>query len=166
MNVLILSIDTSGRNGSIGLFDHTAGSLAGHIEPLSGAAYSEQLIPKLTALLEREHRAASDIDAFVIASGPGSFTGLRVGIATVKALADVLQKPIAAVSVLDAVACVAMTGAKERIFVALDAGRKQVYVGEFQLDGRTRSPISERLLDISAFAAELVHDSTRVVTPD
>ena len=67
-----------------------------------GSAFSAQLIPEVAALLTKHGFARDDIDGFVVASGPGSFTGLRVGLAAVKALAEVLEKPIAAVSLLKA----------------------------------------------------------------
>ncbi len=68
----------------------------------------------------------------MVASGPGSFTGLRVGLAAVKALAEVLQKPIVAVSVLEAVAC--SGSARGRVLALLDAGRGDVYAGDYELD--------------------------------
>ena len=173
-DMLIVSIDTAGKNGSIGLFgcDVASGGIitsAGDIETLTGGAYSAELIPKLAELLKRSNHAKTDIDAFVVASGPGSFTGLRVGLSTVKALADALDKPIAAVSVLEAVA--RKSGAQGRFVVALDAGRKQVYVADFEGDSRdgigTRyQSLRERLLDLSVFSAELRNDSPLIATPD
>src|SRR6185437_7620628 len=100
--MLIVTIDTAGKNGSVGVFGYNVGAggvaIAGQIETLTGGSYSAELIPKLIQLLERAQRSKSEIDGFVVASGPGSFTGLRVGLSTVKALADALNKPIAAVS--------------------------------------------------------------------
>jgi tRNA threonylcarbamoyladenosine biosynthesis protein TsaB len=165
--MLIVAIDTSGKNGSIAVvsFNSDGGGLAlsGQVEPLTGGSYSAELIPKLTQLLARSNHQKSQIDAFAVASGPGSFTGLRVGLSTVKALADALNKPIAAVSVLEAVATQA--NVQGRILVALDAGRKQVSVGEF-LEGPSRTAISERLLDLDRFAAELSEPSPPIFTPD
>lgn len=171
--MLIIAIDTSGKNGSIGLYgynvDKAGIAVVGYTETLTPGAYSAELIPKLTQLLARKNHQKSDIDAFAVASGPGSFTGLRVGLSTVKALADVLNKPIAAVSVLEAVArCSAVQG---RLLVALDAGRKQVYVGEFQGEfrdglGPRYQSLRDRLLDVSTFSAELSSDSPLVITPD
>ena len=67
------------------------------IAELTGGAFSAQLVPRIAALLNVHTVQAKNIDAFAVASGPGSFTGLRVGLAAVKALADVLRVPIAAV---------------------------------------------------------------------
>ncbi len=169
--MLIVAIDTSGKNGSLALvrFDVGTNSSCETFEaldlvPLSGGTYSAQLIPQLAAMLDRHHIANSAIDAYAVASGPGSFTGLRVGLSTVKALADTTSKPIAAVTVLEAVAWkVEQLG---RIFIALDAGRKQVFVGEFLSEGRLRTPLSEHLMDVTSFAEKLKTDSAPVFTPD
>lgn len=169
--MLICGIDTSGRNGSLALVQFAAGAdgSCGTLEalevvPLVGGSYSAQLIPQLAAMLDRHGIAKNALDAFAVASGPGSFTGLRVGLSTVKALADALNKPIAAVSVLEAVAWQA--AARGRILVVLDAGRKQVFVGEILAEGHLRSRLSEHLADVTAFADQLKSESAPVFTPD
>src|ERR1700743_1991218 len=101
--MLLLAVDTSGKNGSLALArlgDHTPprGGSCEILElvPLAGRMYSAQLIPELQAALERQKLKKSDIDAYAVAPGPGSFPGLRVGLSTVKALSEVQRKPIAA----------------------------------------------------------------------
>lgn len=128
--MLLLAVDTSGKNGSLALVQ-ASGSEFRTLElvPLTGRMYSAQLIPSLQDALARRNLKKTDMDTFVVASGPGSFTGLRVGISTLKALSEVLRKPIVAVSVLEAVARV--TAADGHVIVALDAGRKQVFVGDY-----------------------------------
>ena len=74
------------------------------VVPLAGGTFSAQLVPQIADLLERHGLQKRDIEAFAVVSGPGSFTGLRVGLAVIKALAEVLDKPIAAVSLLEAIA--------------------------------------------------------------
>src|SRR6202795_3467134 len=106
MSHLLLATDTSGKNGSIALARVTSGYSDVEIVevvPLAGGALSAQLVPQIAALLEKHGYRKSDLGAFAVASGPGSFTGLRVGLAAIKALAEALQKPIAAVSLLGAV---------------------------------------------------------------
>ena len=128
--MLLLAVDTSGKNGSLALV--RAEKIAFQVlelVPLAGRMYSAQLIPSLQDALTRQNLKKTDIDGFAVASGPGSFTGLRVGLSTVKALSEVLHKPIAAVSVLEAAARVTKTPGP--VIVALDAGRKQVFVGDY-----------------------------------
>ncbi len=91
-------------------------------------------------------------------SGPGSFTGLRVGLAAIKALGEILAKPIVPVSFLDVVA---MAGqAQTKCLAALDAGRHQVYVGEY--DGRRI--VREQLLTMEEFLN--FSKGFPVITPD
>ena len=96
-----------------------------------GGTFSAQLIPQISDLLSSNGFTKHEIGAFAVASGPGSFTGLRIGLAAVKALAEVLGKPIAAVSLLEV--CVFASGAQGKIMAALDAGRSEVYVGEYEV---------------------------------
>jgi tRNA threonylcarbamoyladenosine biosynthesis protein TsaB len=93
---------------------------------LAGGTFSAQLVPQIAELLTAQGFDKRDIGAFAVASGPGSFTGLRIGLAVVKALAEILGKPIAAVSLLEV--CVFTSGAQGKVMAALDAGRSDVYV--------------------------------------
>jgi len=164
MPLLIVAIDTSGRNGSLALVRFDGAAEALEVVSLAGGTYSAQLIPQLAAMLDRHHIERNAIDAYAVASGPGSFTGLRVGLSTVKALADATQKPIAAITVLEAVAW--QVEAQGRILIVLDAGRKQVFVGEFLASGPLRTLLSEHLMDLTTFAQNLKTDSAPVFTPD
>src|SRR3954453_17820424 len=103
--MLILAVDTSGKNGSLALvrFEGEFGRTL-ELLLLEGGAFSAQLIPHISALLVKQSLSKHQIDGFVVVSGPGSFTGLRVGLAAIKALAEILQKPIVPVSLLEVVA--------------------------------------------------------------
>jgi tRNA threonylcarbamoyladenosine biosynthesis protein TsaB len=94
-----------------------------------GGTFSAQLVPQMAALLLKHHFQKSDLAAFVAVSGPGSFTGLRVGLAAIKALAEISGKPIVSVSLLEAVARSFPSG--EKAVAALDAGRGELYVGDY-----------------------------------
>jgi tRNA threonylcarbamoyladenosine biosynthesis protein TsaB len=122
--MLLLAIDTSGKEGSIALARcHSDDCQILGLVPLEGGAFSAQLVPQIAALLAQHGHTKLDIDAFVATSGPGSFTGLRVGLAAIKALAEVLNKPVATVSLLEAIAS---TKPKAALAV-MDAGRKEIY---------------------------------------
>ncbi|HKM47960.1 MAG TPA: tRNA (adenosine(37)-N6)-threonylcarbamoyltransferase complex dimerization subunit type 1 TsaB [Terriglobales bacterium] len=162
--MLLLAVDTSGKNGSLALA--RVGPLQTEIDvletvPLTGGAFSAQLVPQIAALLAKHGYSKSDLGAFAVASGPGSFTGLRVGLAAIKALAEALQKPIVAVSLLEAVA--SSGSARGRVLAALDAGRGDVYAGDYELGPKVRMH-SERLLSREAFVVEAAGKA--VVTTD
>lgn len=165
--MLILAVDTSGRNGSLALARGEGDSAdILDIAPLEGGQYSAQLIPTFAAMLERHNLVKEDIDAYAVAVGPGSFTGLRVGIAAVKALADVFNKPVAGVSVLEAVA----TSTRDRgsVIAALDAGRKEVYAGEYVHSSHVGVACArEALLAASNFIHLLdINPHAPLITPD
>ena len=102
--MLILSIDSSQPVGSVTLAraDAQGYKLIDTVQA-HGGKFSAQLIPTVKRLLEAHNIEKSHIDVIAAANGPGTFTGLRVGLAAVKALAEILQKPIVTVSVLEAV---------------------------------------------------------------
>jgi tRNA threonylcarbamoyladenosine biosynthesis protein TsaB len=167
--MLLLVTDTSGKDGFVALA-RAGGTGADKIEvieevPLAGGTFSAQLVPQISGLLGKHGFRKSDIGAFIVVSGPGSFTGLRVGLAAIKGLAEILQKPIAAVSLLDVMARdanVMAAGGSEppglfRYAVALDAGRGEAYVGQYEsiVTEKTSASINsvqESLLAIEALA--------------
>ena len=190
--MLILAVDTTGANGSIALCRYGADGLARNCEvievvPLAGRTYSAQLMPQISALLARHKLNRQSIDAYAAATGPGSFTGLRVGLSTIKALAEITQKPIAAVSLLEALAWasvarvagaggVAQLSGKGRqsqnsepqVIAALDAMRGEVYVGEYVvLENEGPKLRRELLMPVQEFAAESqLAPHLPVITPD
>jgi tRNA threonylcarbamoyladenosine biosynthesis protein TsaB len=161
--MLILAIDTSGKSGSVALAVGEADGSCKALEvvPLEGGTFSAQLIPQVAALLAKNRLGKRSIDALAATSGPGSFTGLRVGLAAIKALAEVLNKPIAAVSLLEALAVA--PGVPGEVLVALDAGRNEVYAGEYHL-GKEATLVKEHLLTREEFLS--ISQSRNVVTSD
>jgi len=168
--MILLGVDTSGKNGSIALAratDHSDRSNSTRqleileVVPLAGGTFSAQLVPQISELLARHGLNKNHLSGFAVVSGPGSFTGLRVGLAAIKALAEVLQKPLAAVSLLEAIASSAKT--KGKIIAALDAGRGEAYVGEYAVGERTLMR-SERLILQNDLLAEA--KGLTIVTPD
>ncbi len=166
--MLLLAIDTTGKQGSVALARAGEPTADGgdfeviEIAPLVGGTFSAQLIPQVAELLSSNGFMKTAIGAFAVASGPGSFTGLRVGLAAAKALAEVLNKPIAAVSLLEV--CVFTSGAQGKIMAALDAGRTDVYVGEYEIPAHARQVYREHLLTRSEFLSQA--KGWMVVTPD
>jgi tRNA threonylcarbamoyladenosine biosynthesis protein TsaB len=152
--MLVLATDTSGRSGSIALARGDTNDSCEVIDvvPLAGGTFSAQLVPQIAALLARHGLSKHDIGAFAVASGPGSFTGLRIGLAAIKGLAEILEKPIAAVSLLEAVAV--GSGLQGSILAFLDAGRDEVYCGDYDISGNSARIRTERLIKREDFFAE------------
>jgi tRNA threonylcarbamoyladenosine biosynthesis protein TsaB len=144
--MLLLAADTSGKHGSIALAlcrPETACSVI-EVVPLDGGTFSAQLVPQIAGLLAKHGHTKQHIDAFSVVSGPGSFTGLRIGLAAIKALAEVLAKPVAAVSMLEAIA---LSGrSRGKVIAAMDAGRGEVYAGEYHVRDGEACWEGERLL--------------------
>ena len=162
--MLLLSVDTSGKHGSIALARCTADSCdVVEVVPLVGGTFSAQLVPQISALLSNHGYSRHDIGGFAVATGPGSFTGLRVGLAAIKALAEVLHQPIAGVSLLEAVASASsVTG---RVVALMDAGRSEIYAGTYEIHS-SRSEyraIGERLLKVDELDNS---EAQHMVTPD
>lgn len=110
---------------------------------------------ELDALLSREGAALQDVDAFAVGIGPGSFTGLRVGIATMQGLAVAMGKPLVGVSALDALARIAagLPGGSERtrptcIATWVDAWRGEVYAALYEGVREVESPVVARPEDL------------------
>lgn len=120
---LILSVETATLSGSVALSsgEEIVAALAGD----SGISHSNTLLNDIDKLLRETQVGLSAIDLFAVAIGPGSFTGLRIGIATVKALAATLDRPCAGIPTLHAVALSA--GASDRSVALLPAGRGEVF---------------------------------------
>ena len=164
--MLLIAIDTSGRNGSVALCSDDDNSFEIlQMIPLEGGTYSARLMPTIAELLANQQLTKEQADVFVVVSGPGLFTGLRVGLATVKGLCEALQKPLVAVSMLEAVA--AFRGSRDGdVAVALDAGRGEVYVGEFEMANARASVVREHICKLDAFAADAGSSERAVVSPD
>ncbi len=143
--MLICAIDTSGREGSLALAEGDERSFELlHFAPIAGGTYSAQLIPTLAAALTKTGKQKSQIGMFAVASGPGSFTGLRVGLSTVKALAEVLQVPVVAISVLEAIAfAVNQQGV---VIAALDAQRSEAFIGEYEITNSSLTKLIQEAL--------------------
>jgi tRNA threonylcarbamoyladenosine biosynthesis protein TsaB len=161
--MLILGVDTSGKDGSIALAEFEQGNVRTvEVVALEGGTFSAQLVPQISDTLKRHGLSKRDIDGFAVVSGPGSFTGLRIGLAAIKALAGVLQKPIAAVSLLEAAARVSELHGD--VTVALDAGRGEVYAADFQISGSQTTTSDERLFTLVEFV--VANRDRRIITPD
>jgi tRNA threonylcarbamoyladenosine biosynthesis protein TsaB len=162
--MLILAVDTSGRRGSVALCRGDADMFEVLAETeLEGGTYSARLVPCIAELLNQGGFEKSNIDGIAVVDGPGSFTGLRVGVSTTKALCEVLGRPMAAVSMLEALA---LTYGPEgqQVTAVLDAGRGELYVGDYGISGECAELKGEYIAKQVDFLAELPSRESPVFT--
>lgn len=149
-HVLTLALDTSSPSGSVAVLRDQ--EVIGTISASTAEIYSSRIFRHLEFLLHELSLNLDQFDLFAVAAGPGSFTGLRVGLAAVKGWAEVYRKPIAAISALEAVAAQSHTPAS-LVVPVLDARRSQIY---FALYRRAGAPSDDRLaLEGEEFVATL-----------
>ncbi len=175
MHVLILSLDTSSPSGSVAILrdDLTLGVVSTRAEE----NYSSRMFRHLEFLLSDLTLRLQDFDLFAVSAGPGSFTGLRVGLTAAKGWAEVYRKPVIGVSALAAVAFQARAGGAVSV-PALDARRGQIYFGVYRtvtaglaLDGEefvvTPEEFAERLGTLAHSGGDGGNGAAfTIVTPD
>jgi tRNA threonylcarbamoyladenosine biosynthesis protein TsaB len=127
--VLILALDTSSPAGSIAVLRDE--KVIGVVSTWADEIFSSRMFRQLEFLMAELSLTLDKMDLFAVAAGPGSFTGLRVGLTSAKGWAEVYGKPIAAVSALEAVAIQAHAG-MPIVIPATDARRGQVYFGLYR----------------------------------
>ena len=124
-----LAIDTSTRFASIGISSN--GELAAELTWRSDRNHSVELTPSIISLLRRLDISVSDLEAICIASGPGGFSALRVGMSTAKAIAMSLEIPLVSVGTLD-IEAQPYLGLGITVCALIGAGRTRVYLGKFK----------------------------------
>jgi tRNA threonylcarbamoyladenosine biosynthesis protein TsaB len=147
---MLLGIDTCGSTGTIALAQREGDQIAvlGTAE-LANKTYDALLVPRLRELLETYHASLQEMEAIVIVNGPGSFTGVRVGVSAVKGLAEATNIPVIAVSRLRVLAQKAQTP-----YAALDAGRGEFYFGDYA-DGHHEALMTVEEMRAAASVSEL-----------
>ena len=132
----LLAIDTARREGSVALLRDS--EVVAEVLLGEGPGFGETLFQAIEGLLAEHSLALSDLDCYAAATGPGSFTGIRVGLVAAKALAETNRKPIVGVSNLRALASTAR-GKSVRVPV-LDARRGGLFAGFYSADSEAMRP--------------------------
>lgn len=153
--MLILGIESSAKSASAAL--RRDGALLAQYFQLSGLTHSRTLLPMAEDLLKHAGLGIRDVDAVAVAHGPGSFTGVRIGVATAKGLCWGADKPAIGVSTLEAMAWNAERAPAESVVCcAMDARRDQVYNALFVFeDGAPRRLTPDRAIGLKELDAEL-----------
>ncbi|MBI5409946.1 MAG: tRNA (adenosine(37)-N6)-threonylcarbamoyltransferase complex dimerization subunit type 1 TsaB [Nitrospirae bacterium] len=129
----ILAVETATIAGSVAILDDNRG-LIGEVRVDIKVAHAERLMPSIVWLLKSSGISIKEIDAFAVSIGPGSFTGLRIGLSTVKGFAYATGKPVVPVPTLDAFART-LPSCSYMICPMLDARKNEVYAGLYKWEG-------------------------------
>jgi tRNA threonylcarbamoyladenosine biosynthesis protein TsaB len=135
--VLILALDTTTRAGSVAIVRD--GVVCSERQGDPARTHGQRLPGDVTAILDAAALRIDDVDLFAVAAGPGSFTGLRIGIATVQGLATAYGRNVVPVSALEALARAAghVTPGERLIATWMDAQRGEVFAALYEAGGRT-----------------------------
>lgn len=149
----ILGIDTSAKTSSVGLVED--GKVIDEVFVNEGLTHSETIMPMIDKLLKNNNICVDDIDAFAVNNGPGSFTGVRIGVAVVKGMAFKGNKDCFEISTLDSIAYNCID--KEGIVVScIDARRNQVYNSVYSVsNGEMKKETADRSILIPDLYEEL-----------
>ena len=149
----ILGIDTSAKTSSVGICDDD--KIVDELFLDKGLTHSETILPMIDEILTRNGLTLDDIDALAVNNGPGSFTGIRIGVAVVKGLAFEKNIPCYEVSTLDSIAfnCKDKNGL---VVAVMDARRNQVYNANYQIiDGKAEKIKDDRSILIKDLYLEI-----------
>lgn len=155
----VLALDTSTMMASCAVLDED--KILGEYSLNQEETHSEKLVPMVKEILDSLNLKAKDIDLYGVALGPGSFTGLRIGVSTVKTMAHLFDKPVVGVSTLEALAY--NLPFNEVVVPMIDARRERVYTGIYTWEKGQLSTIMEpdvlNIMDL----LELLKSYTNVV---
>ncbi len=158
----ILGLDTATQVTAAALWDSEAGDggVEARDDPPPGVRprHSTRLLPSIVELLEREAVSWEDLDRLAVGVGPGTFTGLRIGIATARALSRAQTIPLAGVSTLESLALGGARSAQgsesaAAVVAVMDARRREVFVAGWRLrSGKIGARLAERFLEPQVLA--------------
>jgi len=149
----ILALETSAKACSAAVTEN--GRVIASAFQCTGLTHSRTLMPMVEDMLRNADLTLAECDVIAVANGPGSFTGIRIGIAAAKGLAFAAEKPMAGISTLEAMAmnCIGTAGL---IVCAMDARRQQVYNALFLSDGNRLTRLSpDRPIALAELAEEI-----------
>ena len=146
----VLALETTGAFASVALIKDD--KLIGHVSGSDRFSHLQNLMPQVESVIKDSKLSLSDVDVIAVSCGPGSFTGIRIGVSSARALSQIMGTPCVAVPSLEALAMRAADYAKDGVLVCpmLDARRSQVYAGGYIIkEGfpQEESPAGPYMLD-------------------
>lgn len=145
----ILSIETATSVCSVAI--HSNGELISSAEVSEQGAHAQKLMPLIDQILKESNMDYSELDAIAVSEGPGSYTGLRIGVSTAKGLAYGLGKPLIGINTLQALASAIKVNPGEFILPVMDARRMEVYYEVFDSSLNSLIPLDSEVLNEESF---------------
>ncbi len=170
--MIVLALDTAGVDCAAAIYDSGRNTMLGEASDMIGKGHAEHLMGIIDRALDQAGIALSDVDRVAVTIGPGSFTGIRVGVAAARGFALSLNVPAVGVTTLEVMAAAQREKTPDRAaLAAMDAKRDEIYLQSFAADG---SPLDEAravsVADAQAFAAtfdgEITGSATPILKPD
>jgi tRNA threonylcarbamoyladenosine biosynthesis protein TsaB len=156
--VIVLGFDTATAATAVALLDSKDPGLASERrhDPAAGVrpGHSQLLLGFAHELLERAGLSFADVDRIGVGLGPGGFTGLRIGVATARALAQAAGAELVGVSTLRALAMAARPAPGQRVLAVVDARRGEVFVGGWRRAEQVLGPLAVAPADVAALGVE------------
>ncbi len=157
----VLGIDSSGMTATVALIEDD--KLIAEFTVNNKRTHSETLMPMIDKVLTASETDIRDVELLAIAAGPGSFTGLRIGAATVKGLGMSLDVPVAAIPTCEGLA-MNLSGTDRLVCPLMDARRNQVYTGLYRVSGdMPEAVIEQTACDISEIVDKVNEAGEKVI---
>ena len=151
--MLLLSVDSSASPASVCLLED--GKVIADYYLNTGFTHSQTLMAMIESVLTISGKSAADIGVYAVNSGPGSFTGVRIGVSAVKGMAFAADKPCISVSTLESMAYT-FIGCHAVVCACMDARRNQVYNALFRVDGKKIERLcDDRAISVADLLSEL-----------
>jgi tRNA threonylcarbamoyladenosine biosynthesis protein TsaB len=171
MGMRILALDTSMEACSVALYDAAGGNLLSEVHAVPGRGHAELLFAQIEAVTSECGFALDAVDRFAVTVGPGSFTGVRVGLAAARGLALAARRPLIGIGTLEAMAAEIKTEEIEALIVAVDARRGELYVEAFTAQRSLCGPFvaapmaaARRICDLTGCALAIAGSGAEALT--
>lgn len=165
--MIILALDTAGVDCSAAVYDSSSDKILGTVSETIGRGHAERLIDLIDLALDQAGKTLVDIERIAVSVGPGSFTGIRVGVAAARGFALSLGIKSVGISTLDVLASAHLeTTNGHPVLAAIDAKRGEVYTRLFAADGTPMGePEALAIIDAKALAEKFAADIVGSATP-
>ncbi len=165
--MIVLALDTAGVDCAAAIYDSGRNTVLGEASDMIGKGHAEHLMGIVDRALDQAGVALSDIDRLAVTIGPGSFTGIRVGVAAARGFALSLDIPAVGITTLEVMAAAQREKTPGRaVLAAMDAKREEIYLQSFAADGAALDEArAVSIAEAQAFAADFDGEITGSATP-